>query len=65
MNKPMKKNLFQCTAVVQQEQTEQAGIVAILWICIQKVQSLNQLEDEVTYLCGFSLLLQRSAMIVP
>lgn len=42
MNKPAKKNLVQCTAIVlQQEQTEQVGIVVILWTCIQKVQSLN------------------------
>jgi hypothetical protein len=41
MNKPVKKNLVQCTAVVQQEQTEQVGIVAILWTCIQKVQGLK------------------------
>jgi hypothetical protein len=56
MNKPVKKNVVHCTAtVVQQKQTEQVGIVKILWICIQKVES--QLEDGLMDLCGFSLLL--------
>jgi len=42
MNEHGKKKLDYCAAiVVQQEQTEQDGIVVILWTCIQKFQSLN------------------------
>jgi hypothetical protein len=42
MNKPVKQNLVQCTeAVILQQQTEQVGVVVILWTSSQEVQSLN------------------------